>query len=123
MEPNTNQPLESNPVAQPVAQPVSTEAKVAASTPVLASVPEGPKGKNNNVIILLVILLLLVIGIIAYILFAKGQLSNTQKITTDNNSSVLPSPTTVPTLAPQDDLEVLSPEGDIIDIETDVKGL
>ena len=123
MEPNNNQLAVSNPVAQPVDQIVPTEASVPASNPLVASVPEGPKEKNNKVIILLVILLLLVIGMIAYILFAKGQLNKTQKTTIDNSSLVLPSPTTVPTLTPEEDLEVSSPQADLLELEADVKGL
>lgn len=122
MDPNTNQPLETNPIAQPVVQPVSTEAS-APPIPTPASVPENPKGKSNKVIILLVILLLLAVGMIVYALFAKTQMDNAQKKATDNSSIVLPSPTAVPTLAPEEDLEIASPEADLLDLDADVKGL
>lgn len=123
MEPNTNQPLEANPIAQPVVQPIPTEASAPVTTPVPASVPENPKGKNSKVIILLVILLLLAVGMVAYILFAKNQMNNAQKATTGNSSVATPSPAFAPTLTPEEDLEVNSPETDLLELETDVKGL
>ena len=115
MDPNNNQPLETNPTIQ---QPVPVAAPP-------TNVPESTKGKNNKVIISLVILLLLVVGIISYILFAKTQMNNAQKASMENSSVVIPSPspTLVPTLTPEEDLEVASPEADLIDIEADVKGL
>jgi hypothetical protein len=125
MEPNNNQPIQTNPVQQPALQPMPPidPTPVVPPTPAPTLAPETPKGKSSKAIILLVILLLLAMGIIAYILFAKNQMNSAQKMTTDNSSSVLPTPTTVPTLAPEKDLEISSPEGDIIDIETDIKGL
>lgn len=122
MEPNNNQPLGANAVAQPVAQVVPTEASAPVPTPQSTMAPESPKGKNSKAVILLVILLLLVIGITAYVLFAQSQLNNTQKTTT-NTSIVLPSPTLVPTLAPEEDLEVTDPEADLMEIDEDIKGL
>ena len=126
MEPNNNQPLETNPVQQPAAQPVPStppaEAPPATPTPAPTISPV-PKGKSNKAVILLIILLLLVVGMVTYVLFAKNQINKAQKATTDNSSSVLPSPTTVPTLAPEEDLEVASPEADLMDIEKDLQGL
>ncbi|MDO8583150.1 MAG: hypothetical protein Q7R51_01320 [bacterium] len=107
MDPNNNQPLATNPVAQSV-------------PPIMP-----PTKKNNKAIILLLILLLLVAGMMAYILFAKNKIENAQKATTENNSTIVPSatPTVTPTLTPEEDLEVASPEADLIDLEADVKGL
>ena len=126
MDPNNNQPSATSPIQQPVPQPVSQPAApVQSPPPTPVSGASGPKKGMGKGIILLIILLLLVLGIGGYILFAKNQLNNTQKTATDNTSSVLPSPTPtlVPTLAPEEDLEVSSPEADLINIEADVKGL
>ena len=129
MDPNNDQPSAASPIPQPVSQPAApvqspppTPVSEAGSVSSEASAPKKGMGKG---IILLIILLLLVLGIGGYILFAKSQMNNTQKTATDNTSSVLPSPTPtlVPTLAPEEDLEVSSPEADLINIEADVKGL
>lgn len=121
MEQNNNQPLGVNPVAKPTVAPMQTQAGAPPSTP-QATVPESPKGKNSKALILLVVLLVLVIGITAYVLLAQSQLNNTQKTTT-NTSTVLPSPTLVPTLAPEEDLEVSDPEADLMEIDGDIKSL
>lgn len=126
MDPNNNQPLGTNPLAQPAPQPiaVSTTQPTPDSTspaPTLSS--DGPKGKSNKVVILLVILLLLAVGMIAYAMFAKNQMSNTQKSTTGDSSAVMPSPTLAPTLTPEEDLEINSPEGDLMELDADLKGL
>lgn len=137
MDPNNNQPIGTNPVAQPIPQPATspiappavaavapTESGPAPTNPAPNSPPEAPKGKNSKVTVLLVILVLLIVGIVAaYVLFAKNLMNNNQKTTADNTISVLPSPTLVPTLAPEEDLEVASPEADLLEIEADVKGL
>lgn len=125
MDPNNSQPIGTSPVGQPTPQPVQpTEAAPAAPTPAPTISPEGPpKGKSSKAVILLVILLLLVVGMVSYVLFAKNQMNKTQKATTDNSSTVLPTPTLVPTLAPEEDLEAASPEGDLLELDADVKGL
>lgn len=124
MEPNNNQPVEANPVQQLAPQPVPpTEVNPVAPTPEPTISPEIPKGESGKAIILLVILLLLVVGMVSYVLFTKNQMNNAQKATTDNSSSVMPTPTVVPTLAPEDDLEVGSPEADLLELDADVKGL
>ena len=126
MDPNNNQPSATNPIQQPVPQPVSQPAApVQSPPPTPVSEASAPKKGMGKGIILLIILLLLVLGIGGYILFAKSQMNNTQKTATDNTSSVLPTPkpTLVPTPLPENDLDVASPEGDLIDIEADVKGL
>lgn len=126
MEPNNNQPINTNPVAQPVSQSVpATEASLVTPAPEPTVGPEASKGKGNKVIILLVILLLLAIGMIVYILFAKDQLNKVQKEAVENSSVITPSPspTLVPTLAPEEDLEVASPEADLLELDADVRGL
>lgn len=121
MEPNINQPEGLNPIPQPVVQAApSPEQPVAPATP---QILENPKKGIGKRMILLVILLLLIVGMVAYILFAKNQMNNNQKTTTDYNSLILPTPTTTPTLAPQDDLEVGSPEADLSELDADAKGL
>lgn len=138
MDPNTNQPLETaspiNPVmqpqtqpqAQPLDQPTPTGINMSPNpnpTPTPTSLPQNPVKKSNKTIILLIILLLLSIGMVAYILFAKNQLNNTQKATTDSSKVVIPSPTLSPTLTPEADLEVSSPEADLLQVEADVQAL
>lgn len=129
MDPNNNQPLGTSPVQQAAPQPVVAPAQPvpAPSQPVVPTSPqnvsENPKKGMGKGMILLVILLLLVLGIVSYVLFAKNQMNNIQKTTTDNNSSVLPSPTLVPTLTPEEDLEVGSPEGDLLELDANVKDL
>lgn len=122
MDPNNNQPIATSPVQQPAVQPVPSPAQpVVPTSPQSAS--ENPKKGMGKGIILLVILLLLLIGMAAYVLFAKNQMNNTQKTTTDNSSTIIPTPTAVPTLAPEEDLELGSPEGDLLELDADVKGL
>lgn len=125
MEPNNSQPIETNPIKQPVMQPAppTVPAPVVAPNPTPITTPEPPKGKGSKAIILLVILLLLAVGIIIYILFAKNQMDNVQKAVTENSSTVIPTPTTVPTLTPEENLEVRSPEADLLELDADVKAL
>lgn len=125
MEPNNSQPIQTSPIQEPAPQPVQPTNPTPVVPPNLTPIatPEAPKGKGNKAIILLVILLLLAVGIIVYILFAKSWMSNTQKATTDNNSVIIPTPTLVPTLTPEEDLEVNSPEGDLLELDADVKTL
>ena len=126
MDPNNNQPIGTNPIQQPVPQPVSQPAATPPVQPAPAApapVGETPKKSNKKWLILLLILLLLAVGITAYALFAKQQMKDTQKETSDNSILVLPTPTLTPTLAPEEDLEIASPEADLIDIEADIKAL
>lgn len=126
MDTINNQPLQTNPVAQSAPQPAAVPASQptpAAATPLPTASDETSKGKSNKVVILLVILLLLAVGMIFYAMFAKNQMSNTQKAATNDSSAVTPSPTLAPTLAPEEDLEVNSPEGDLMKLDADVKGL
>lgn len=126
MEPNANQPEgvvnQPQPAVQPVVPPVQQQAQPI--TPPVPPTPQNPKKGMGKKLILIVILLLLVVGMAAYALFAKNQLSNTQKTTTDNTIVVTPTPTPVPpTLAPEEDLEISSPEADLLDLDADVKAL
>lgn len=124
MDPNNNQPLGTSPIAQPTPTAVPpVETTPAAPTPAPTISPEAPKGKSNKAIILLVILLLLVLGMVAYVMFSQNQMNNAKKAATDNSSIVLPTPTAIPTPAPEEDLEVASPEADLLELEADVKGL
>lgn len=121
MDPNINQSEGVNQMPQAGPQPISAPGQPVA--PAAPQTLENPKKGMGKGIILIVILLLLVVGITAYILFAKAQINNTQKTTTDNTSSVIPSPTAVPTLAPEEDLEVGSPEADLLELDASVKDL
>ena len=127
MDPNNNQPVEANPIQQPVAPQPAVTPPVQPAAPVAPqnATDGNPKKGMGKGIILIVILLLLVLGMAGYIMFAKSQLDKTQKAPTNNTSSALPtpSPTASPTPLPENDLEISSPEADIIDIEADVKGL
>lgn len=124
MDPNNNQAIQ-NPIQQPVSSQPAAIPPVQPAAPVVPQNPEGkPKKGMGKEIILIIILLLLVFGMAAYILFVKIQMKNTQKTTTDNNSSVLPSPTVIPpTIAPEDDLEIGSPEDDLLELDANVKAL
>lgn len=131
MEPNTNtnlnQQMDTNPLGQP-SQPVAQSAPATMGTtqpsaPAEMNVQVAPKGKGGNTIALLVILLLLIVGIAGYVVFTKIQLSNEQKSAAENTSVATPQPTATPTLAPESDIEISSPEADLIDLENDAKGL
>lgn len=127
MDPNLNQPLGANPinpVTQPQVQSVSTEVNTPpTSTPTPMGMPQNPEKKNNKTLILLIILLILTIGMVTYILFAKNQMNKAQKVTVDSSNVLIPSPTLSPTLAPENDLEVSSPEADLQNLENDVNAL
>lgn len=123
MDPNTNQPIVTNPIQQPAAPQPDVTSPVQPTPVSPAPVSETPKKSGKKWLILFLILILLAVGIIAYILFAKNQMNNAQDETTNNTSTVLPTPTVVPTLAPEEDLEATSPEADLLDIEADTKGL
>lgn len=124
MEPNTNQPIGTNPIVRPAASQSVGTPPVQPTAPVAPqNLSENPKKGMGKGIILIIILVVLVLGIIAYILFAKAQMNKNQKTTADNNSLVLPSPTRYPTLAPENDLEIVNPETDLSDLDADVTGL
>lgn len=123
MDPNTNQPIGTSPIQQPAAPQAAVTPPVQPTPAVPAPVSETPKKSGKKWLILLLILFLLAVGIIAYVLFARVQMNNAQKSTSENNSLVLPTPTLIPTLSPEEDLEAVSPEEDLIDLEADVKGL
>jgi hypothetical protein len=147
MDPNNNQPLGANTAQQPInAQPMQSAESVPPTpapapvatpqpTPVTpppptpetmpepTAMPESPKGKGGKVVMLLVILLLLIAGMVTYVLYARNQMKITEEKASQNKTVVIPSPVLSPTLAPQEKLEVSSPEADLQDIEKDVQGL
>lgn len=137
MDPNSNQPINTNPLGQPAQQPVSspvqpmqpapTPTPAAPTTPVTAA-PEPmlqtPKGGSKKRIVLLIILLLLVLGMGFYVFFAKNQLNTAQKATTDNTSIAIPTVTIAPSEpATVDEVIVASPDADLKDLEADLQGL
>jgi hypothetical protein len=136
MEPNTNtnlnQPGGVNPMSQ-TAQPVTQPGPAPISTgpvqqPPIATqmnnamAPNG-SGKGGKTVALLIILLLLIVGIVGYVIFTKMQTGNSQKNAEENKTVVIPQATLTPTLAPENDLEVGSPEADLVELENDAKGL
>lgn len=121
MEPNINQKEGINQIPQTAPQPVQAPQQPAATA--AQNLSESPKQGLGKGVILIIILLVLVLGIAAYILFAKAQINKNQKTTAENTSLVLPSPTLVPTLAPEEDLEIGSPEEDLSDLDVDVVAL
>lgn len=125
MDPNTNQPIGTSPLQQPAVPQAVATPPVQPAAPIVASQNPNENSKKGmgKGIILFVILVLLAIGIVIYILFAKNQMNNTQKTATDNNSSAIPTPTSVPTLAPEEDLEIVNPEADLLELDSDVKSL
>lgn len=140
MDPNNNQPAsaDTNPLqqalpAQPVVaapvpspeptQPTPPPPAAPITAPVAPLAPtEKPKG-NKKLMVLLILLLLLIAGMGVYVFFAQSQIQKTQQVSTDNQSAVIPTATAVPTIAPENDLELASPEADLLDIEKDLQGL
>lgn len=148
MDPNNNQPIGTNPVQQPAPQPVAptpptqapvapTPAQTVAAPPVQPAAPvvpqnvaENPKKGGRKKIILLILILILIIGMGVYILFAKSQLNNIQKTSTNTTAPIQQSPGTqgekipsVPKPTSQDDLNIESPEADLQGLEAEINGL
>jgi len=140
MDPNNNQPINTNPFGQPVQQPAipqpvatpfsspvpSAQQPTPIPTPVPDAptpIPQAPKRGSKKGIILLIILVILVLGMTVYILFVKNQLNTARKTATDNTSIAIP--TTTPTAIPAtvDEINVASPDADLKAIEDDVQGL
>lgn len=123
MDPNNNQPINTNPLGQTVAQPVQQPTPVVAAPPTPTPMPQTPKAGSKKGLILIVILLILIVVAISYVLFAKKQMTNTQKAATENTSTVIP--TTIPTATPAtvDEVIVDNPATDLQEIEKDVQGL
>jgi uncharacterized protein HemX len=150
---NTNQPTEANPLAQPPVQPVVQPApeeqpivQQPASQPLtqpVESIPnpptqpvmnestsqastglsETPKKKSGKGLVLLLILLLLIVGMACYMFFVKNQITKEEKANSESTIIVTPEPTATPTLTPEEDLEIESPEADLQDLNTDSEGL
>lgn len=123
MEPNKNQEVNTSPIQQPATSSMTPSLGAVPASSSVQTQGSAPKTSGKKVIILLALLLLLIVGMAVYILFAKNQLGNTQKTTTENSSSVLPSPTRIPTVAPLEDLEISSPEADLLELDANVKDL
>lgn len=86
--------------------------------------------KNNKGIILLIIMLVLIVGILAYILFAKNQLNYSQKtsVGTSSNSALPTAPPisespSASAAASQNDLNISSPDSDIQSLENQAQSL
>lgn len=133
MDPNNNQPINTNPLGQPVApqplvvaptpivEPTQTVPPVAPAAPVMPP-PQMPKGGSKKGLVLLIILIILILGMGYYVFFAKNQLSKK----TSNTSTAIPTVTAVPTPttpATIDEIIIASPEADLKLIEQDVQGL
>lgn len=138
MDPNNNQPTNTNPLGQPaVPQPVGTpfsspvppvQQPPPAPAPTIttpAPTPQAPKSAGKKGIILIIILLILIVGMGFYVFFVKNQLNTIRKSSTDNTSTVIPTVTIAPTVTPAsvDEINVASPDADLKGIEKDVQGL
>jgi hypothetical protein len=142
MDPNNNQPINTNPFGQPVApqpvvspspipipeplaqQPVPPVVPPAVPTPVSVPTPEAPRSNGKRLIALIVILLILILGMCSYLFFVKNQLNTAQKSSIESTSVVIPTiilPTATP--ATVDDINVASPDADLKTIEVDAQSL
>ena len=125
MDPNNNQQMNNQPAAPqaPANNSMSTQpAQTMQSTQPAQAMPP----KNSKRIILLVILLVLLVGMAGYIYFVKQQVTNLPKNTGANTTTVLPSPTLVPTATPPAsaaDVSVDSPVTDLNNVDSDLLGL
>ena len=150
MDPNNNQPINTNPLGQPVPpapeppiaapsatfvppvqQPISATPSAQAvppAAPTATSMPyQNPNNGSKKGVIFIVILLILIAGMVFYVLFAKKQLNTAQKTSTNNTSVAIPTATIAPTAAPTpatvDQVNVESPDSSLKDIEGDVQEL
>lgn len=125
MDPNNNQPINNEPVLQAAPAPVKSVPTPITEPVIPTPIPQAPKSGGKKVITLLVILIILALGIGSYVLFVKNQLSNQQKVSTENTSVIIPSPTITPTPTPAtvDEINVASPDADLNEIEKDLQGL
>ncbi len=122
MEPNNTQQQNTQ-----LNQPVQTADKsmqptVDTATPIAKDTGAGSKKR----LYLVIIMILLILGMGAYLIFAKNQLNNAQKSAL-NSRTVNPvaKPTITPTVAPTriEDINIASPEADLNQIDKDVQGL
>ena len=143
MDPNNNQPIQpttnTNPPEQPtvnsqppvtpvegVVPPIQPTPGIPPMPPVMpVSMTENPPKKGSKLPLLLVILLLLIIGVGAYVMFTKNQISSEKKAATQTQSTVIPTPTVQPEVTPAsvDDVNVASPDADFNTLDKDVQGL
>jgi hypothetical protein len=123
--PITATPIPTPSPVQPLAQPISNPPPVIDPNAIPAPpvMPESPKGKGGKLILLLIIVLLIVIGMIVYIFYAKNQMKTAEKPIEPNTTVLIPSPKVTPTLTPEEELQVSSPEADLKDIETELEAL
>ena len=118
---------------QPPVTPVEGVVPPIQPTPGIPSMPpvmpvtmsQNPPKKGSKLPLLLVILLLLIIGMGAYVMFAKNQISNEKKAATQIQSTIIPTPTVQPEVTPAtvDDVNVASPDADLNTLDKDVQGL
>ncbi len=137
MDPNNNQPINTNPFAQPAQQPVAAPAQpvqqptpTPTPTPAVPTVtpetmPQAPKNRSKKGTILLIILIILILGMGFYVFFVKNQLNTAQKTSTENTDTVVPTATIAPIVTPAsvDEINLASPDADLKDIEADLQGL
>jgi flagellar basal body-associated protein FliL len=109
MDPKINQPLQADPTAQPTLAQLAVEQA------------ETPNKKGGKMMMLIIIVLLLVIGMVAYIIFANSQINQNPTSRTEN--VIKPSPAVSSTMAPEQEIDVSSPEADLQQLDTDVNSL
>jgi len=143
MDPNNNQPISAQPMQPPVMdntvqQPVSNPViqPVAPTTPPPAPVPptnatpittdpvaREVSGGHKKGTLLLLLLLLLVIGIGAYVLYAKNLLNSAQETPVNTAVAVPTVIQATPTPATVEQINVEDPTTDLDAIDKDVQGL
>lgn len=121
MEPNNNQQINTPQMQQPFPQAVPP--------PIQIPQPQNPKKRYGKGTILFIIILLLILMISVYLLYAINELKNTQEMSSNNSTVILPSyaPPPSPTPSPKEedieDIDVESPEADLQLLDADVKDL
>lgn len=143
MDTSINQPAGTNPLQQPSVQtpPMPSPTMPSSAPPVPPtppasadqySQPSAPPPQHTATghgkrTLLLFIILLIVLAICGYVIFVKTQADNMKQIPVQPNTSVVvPSNTPIPTAAvPEsaEEIEVESPEEDLLDIDTEVNAL
>lgn len=127
METDSNQPT------QPTTENLNATVPAAGSqptqpvTPVQSTPPtqNSQKVHSSKMLILLMILFVLVVGMVAYMYFAKQQSNVLQTNPGENTTIVAPSPTVVvtPTPASVEEIMIETPETDLQDLDSDLQGL
>ncbi|OGC46837.1 MAG: hypothetical protein A3H79_01595 [Candidatus Levybacteria bacterium RIFCSPLOWO2_02_FULL_36_8b] len=136
MDPNNNQQSPISPLPQTIPMPpaqavTSPVVSPPASASMQASIPPEPiqqssavppspkKGQKKGILLILLILLLIIAGAV-YILFTNNQSNTARNVPAENNSIALPTPTAVPTVLSEDNLDIENPEADLNDLNADV---